>query len=263
LVDVIGIADEKVYRLNLGTSQTLIATNKGNAIGTFYQVALLGRGTSVLSCLQMEAFGLDINDRSSRLPKGEQRILVDGYRIQLYFQDGLPYLRCRKPTEEEVELLPHIIMTSSAEWNPCVFDNDNEVFCATLSSGPSFHYHGELPHVEVESIRYKNMLSYAGSLNWTPSDGEQQPLTLPDGEQHIRRCSPVGGESSSNVQFQKSNFPFQNCFQNSELALLDAGPTIEQQIVPLGSESVNAIIKLLNEDVFPNDAMFASSKRVS
>jgi hypothetical protein len=74
----------------------------------------------------MEAFGADINDRSCRLPGGKQCILVNGYQIPLDFKNGIPYLQCRKPTEAELGLLPHIIMTSDVEWDPCLYDNSIE-----------------------------------------------------------------------------------------------------------------------------------------
>jgi hypothetical protein len=101
----------------------LIPTHKGDAIATFHQMALLGKGKSILSCLQMEAHGADINDRSRLLPGGKQRTSIDGYQIPLVFKNGLPYLRCRKPTETELGLLPHIIMTSDNEWDPSLYAN--------------------------------------------------------------------------------------------------------------------------------------------
>jgi hypothetical protein len=60
------------------------------AIATFHQMALFGKGKRILSCLQMEAHGADINDRSQLLPGGKQRILIDGYQSPLDFKNGLP-----------------------------------------------------------------------------------------------------------------------------------------------------------------------------
>jgi hypothetical protein len=72
----------------------------------------------------MEAYGADINDRPRSLPGGKQRIVLDNYQIPLDFKNGLAYLRCRKPTEDEIGLLPHIIMTSDVDWDPSIYDND-------------------------------------------------------------------------------------------------------------------------------------------
>jgi hypothetical protein len=68
LVDIIGLAGHKVSQLRIVTAQALVFTNKGDAIATFHQMAFLGKGKSILSCLQMEARGADINDRLKLLP---------------------------------------------------------------------------------------------------------------------------------------------------------------------------------------------------
>jgi hypothetical protein len=122
-VDVFGLAGHKVSQLRIVTAQALVCTHKGDAIATFHQMALLGKGKSILSCLQMEAFGADINDRSRLLPGGKQRIVIDGYQLPLNFKNGLPYLRCRKPTEDDLSSLPHIIMTADIDWDPSTYDN--------------------------------------------------------------------------------------------------------------------------------------------
>ena len=130
-VDVSGLAGHRENQLRIVTAQALIATHRGNAIAIFHQMALLGKGKSILSCIQMEHYGADINDKSRRLPGGKQRIIIDGYQLPLDIHNGLPYLRCRVPTADEVSTLPHIIMTSDIDWDPSVYDNtidDMDVF---------------------------------------------------------------------------------------------------------------------------------------
>jgi hypothetical protein len=117
-VDVFGLAGHKVSQLRILTAQALIATHKGNIIATFHQMALLRKGKSILSCLQMEAFGADINDRPRSLSGGKQRI-SDTNRVQ----NGLAYLPCRKPSEDELGVLPHVVMTSDVDWDPSLYDN--------------------------------------------------------------------------------------------------------------------------------------------
>jgi hypothetical protein len=101
--------------LQIVTAQTLISTHKGDAIATFHQMAMLGKGKSILSCLQMEAYGADVNGRSRHLHEEKQRILMDGYQIPLEFKNGLAYLRCRILTEDELATIPHIVMSSDLE----------------------------------------------------------------------------------------------------------------------------------------------------
>jgi hypothetical protein len=85
LVDVFGLAGQKVSQLWIITAQALISTHKGDFSATFHQMAILGKGKSILSCLQMEAYGADINDQPCTLHGGKQRILIDGYQIPLVF----------------------------------------------------------------------------------------------------------------------------------------------------------------------------------
>ena len=43
--------------------------------------------------------------------------------MPLEFKNGLAYLRCRKPTNDELNSLPHVIMTSDVDWDPSFYDN--------------------------------------------------------------------------------------------------------------------------------------------
>ena len=56
-VDVSGLAGHKVNQLRIVTSQALIQTHRGPVIATFHQMAHLGTGKSILSCIQMEHYG--------------------------------------------------------------------------------------------------------------------------------------------------------------------------------------------------------------
>jgi hypothetical protein len=48
---------------------------------------------------------------------------MDGYQIPLTFRNGLIYLKCRLPTDAEVDSLPHLIMTADVDWDPTSCDN--------------------------------------------------------------------------------------------------------------------------------------------
>jgi hypothetical protein len=89
-VDVSGLDGNKVNQLRIQTAQALIQTHKGDEIATFHQMALLGKGHSIISCIQMENHGADINDRSSLLPGGKQCIMMDGYQTPLDIISSLP-----------------------------------------------------------------------------------------------------------------------------------------------------------------------------
>jgi hypothetical protein len=71
----------------------------------------------------MEHYGAEINDKSLRLPGGKQQIVMDGYQILYKVCNGLAYLRCRPPTDAEVDSFPHLIMTADVDWDPTTYDN--------------------------------------------------------------------------------------------------------------------------------------------
>jgi hypothetical protein len=145
-VDVSGLAGHKEHQLRIVTAHALIHTHKGDAIATFHQMALLGKGKSILSCVQMEHYGADINEKSLRLPGGKQRILMDGYQIPLDFHNGLPYLKCRIPTEDELNTLPHIIMTSDMDWDPSTYDNTIDDMDKFYDADADEVYHSPFDH---------------------------------------------------------------------------------------------------------------------
>ena len=78
-VSITGIDGHQLDNLCVVTAQAVVPSHKGDVIAVFHQMALLGKGHSILSCIQMEAFGAKINDHSRTLPGGKQRILINGY----------------------------------------------------------------------------------------------------------------------------------------------------------------------------------------
>jgi hypothetical protein len=77
-VDVRGLGGHRENQLRIVTAQALIENHKGDVIAVLHQIALLCKGKSNLSCLQMEHYGAETNDKSLRLPGGKQRIVMDG-----------------------------------------------------------------------------------------------------------------------------------------------------------------------------------------
>jgi hypothetical protein len=70
--DVSGLVGHKISQLLIVTAQTLVPAHKGDAISTLHQMARLGKGKSTLSCIQMEAFGDDINDQTQLISVGNK-----------------------------------------------------------------------------------------------------------------------------------------------------------------------------------------------
>ena len=72
----------------------------------------------------MEAYNLEVNDRSLKLDGGEQCIKTpDGYVHLLSIDNGLVYSAIRPYTDQEWKDLPKVVWTSPEEWDSCVLDN--------------------------------------------------------------------------------------------------------------------------------------------
>ena len=120
-----GIDNHKVHDLNLVQAAGLVKTTTGPVVVILNQYANIGKGKSIHSKIQMEAYGLDVDDKSQLLPNGKQRIKTpDGYILPLQVKHGLAYLPMRPPSDAELENLPHILLTSDDHWDPTIFDNE-------------------------------------------------------------------------------------------------------------------------------------------
>jgi hypothetical protein len=54
-VDVGGLADHEVNQFRNFTAQALISAHEANTITTFHKLGLLGKGKSILLCIQLES----------------------------------------------------------------------------------------------------------------------------------------------------------------------------------------------------------------
>ena len=109
-----------------------------------------GKGHTIYSSLQMEAFGLKVDDKSCLLSglNSQQAIITpDGYQIPLSIQGGLAYMDMDYLTDKDLATLPAVFMTADTEWDPSIYDNyhdisyqdsleessENEIFTSTKS----------------------------------------------------------------------------------------------------------------------------------
>ncbi len=126
-VDIKGIDNHQVIDVPIGTVGGVVTTQKGPVIAILHQYALLGKGTSIHSPCQLEAYKNDVNDKSVHINGGLQRITtLDGYVIPLGIQSGLARLPIRPYTDHEWETLPHVFLTAESEWDPTVLDQFDE-----------------------------------------------------------------------------------------------------------------------------------------
>ena len=140
-VDVQGLDSHQVNNIPIVTCCAITETNRGPAILVLNQYAALGKGQSILSCAQMEHFKIEVDDKSSKVG-GTQRITTpDGYIIPLRIKNGLPYVQMRPPTDRELSNpdIPHVVLTSDEDWDPCVLDSaidDTREWATTVPDDP-------------------------------------------------------------------------------------------------------------------------------
>ena len=124
-VNVQGISDHQLTDLKIVSCGGVTETQHGPVIAIFHQYAHVGKGKTIHASIQLEAFNLDVNEKSIKVPGGLQRIKTpDGYVHPLKVKDGLAYVNLRPYTDEEWETLPHVIWTRDQDWDPSIFDHE-------------------------------------------------------------------------------------------------------------------------------------------
>jgi hypothetical protein len=122
-VNIQGVDFHQVQNIPIGTVGAKIWSQHGPFIGIFPQTAILGRGRTILSCAQLEYFGMSIDDKSVKVGGKQCLRTIDGYMSPINFYSGLPYLRMVPYTDEEWETLPHVIMSIDQDWDPTILDH--------------------------------------------------------------------------------------------------------------------------------------------
>jgi hypothetical protein len=112
-VDINGIDNHHVNDIGIGTVGSVVNTQYCPVIAILHQYALLGKGASIHSPCQLEWYKSDVNDKSTHIPGGLQRI--DGCIIPLSIKDGLARLDIRPHTDHDFDTLPHVFVTSKLE----------------------------------------------------------------------------------------------------------------------------------------------------
>jgi len=131
-VDVTGIDNHQIDSLKVVDASTKIFTQRGEAIGIFLQHAYNGKGRAIHSSGQIEWYkGNIVHDRSLKVGGAQHVHTLDGYALPIDIDNGLPYISMVPHTQKEFDELPHVLFSSSAEWDPPVLDNK-------LSSQPNW-----------------------------------------------------------------------------------------------------------------------------
>ena len=125
--DISGIQNTVVRDLPISTIAAKLQSDQGPIIGLFHQYALCGEGNTIHSSIQFEAFGHEVHNKGLLLG-GKQHIkTVDGFVIPMSMVNGLVYMHMDTPTDEEMESLTHVTMTSDVPWDPTKYDCEHDL----------------------------------------------------------------------------------------------------------------------------------------
>ena len=108
------------------TAEEAFNTQKGPVVAVFHQYAYTGKGKTILSCAQLEAFKHVVYDKSLKFG-GKQKIETIGrYIIPLNIWSGLPYITIQLFTDKEWDKLPHMTLTANVDWDSSIVDCEQE-----------------------------------------------------------------------------------------------------------------------------------------
>jgi hypothetical protein len=133
-VDIVGVGDNLIKDIPLCTAAGYIETSAGPIIGIMHNYAALGKGGSIHSPLQMQDFGLLIDDKAKTQKRidgeyGTQTVRVTSagtnFDIPLVLHGGLPYFKMTAPTQEQLNNpdIPRVTLTSDMPWDPSKYDD--------------------------------------------------------------------------------------------------------------------------------------------
>ena len=98
----------------------------GPVILLMHEYALLGHGTTIHSCLQIEHAKVKVDECALRLGGTQSVTFPSGHVIPLDIIDGLAYMKMTVPTDADLMQYPHISLTLDQKW-------DSRLYNATLS----------------------------------------------------------------------------------------------------------------------------------
>ena len=127
MVDITGIDGHQLNGLPIVTVAGKVQTTKGMVVLILHQYAYLGQGKTIHSPGQMEMFDIQIDDKSRKVGGKQLITTLEGYQIPIHMRGGLPYIDMESPSDDEMDQLPHVIMTSDLDWDPSVLDEEVDI----------------------------------------------------------------------------------------------------------------------------------------
>ncbi len=123
-VHIQGHDNHQVNNIPIVTAGGVIQTQHGPVIAILHNSAHIGKGHTILSAIQLEHFGCNVDEKSIRFGGKQSIQTADGYVIPIDIRNGLSYINLRPFTDKEWDTLPHVIMTSANDWDPGEYDHN-------------------------------------------------------------------------------------------------------------------------------------------
>jgi hypothetical protein len=110
-VDIEGYDQHCTTNIPLVTCANVVHTHCCEVVAIYHNYAFTGKGRSIHSVPQLEAYKQLVDDKSVRIG-GLQRITTaDGYILPVDIINAFPYVKTRACSDDDFETLPHVIMT--------------------------------------------------------------------------------------------------------------------------------------------------------
>eukprot|EP00984_Skeletonema_dohrnii_P005795 scaffold2045_cov181-Skeletonema_dohrnii-CCMP3373.AAC.1 len=123
-VCVSGIGGIDIPEVQIGTFAAKIRLDDGRfVLGIFHEYGEIESGNSIHSKIQLQDGGCEVFDDSVLLGGRQCLVHKDGSIIPFDIHQGLPYIRMIYPSDDDLQNLPRITMTSDSPWNPSMYDN--------------------------------------------------------------------------------------------------------------------------------------------
>ena len=88
-----------------------------------HEYAYYGRVNTIHSPCQIEWLNNTCDDQSHHVEGKQVITFLDGYATPLECRSGLMYMSTiGKPTDQDLDQYPHVLLTSPHEWDPSVLD---------------------------------------------------------------------------------------------------------------------------------------------
>ena len=149
-----------------------------------HEYAYYGRGNTIHSPCQIEWFNNTCDDKSHHVGGKQVITFLDGYATPLECRSGLSYMSIfGKPTDQDLDQYPNVLLASQHEWNPSVLD-----YSCPNTHGYPFWSHNPFvrdqhdPRIDESGNIHNRVIHTLSILSDTPITSiqkhDQQPTTI-------------------------------------------------------------------------------------